>query len=121
MQAIAPFALAFVAEGASDAPVLAVTPPFAAISFIGFAAMRRPKNSTGRIKRSCDRMPPERAAFCSLHALGAGVLSRITAVVPAVIEVVVVEVIRILIVLHILAAAVVEQAMAVAAGVVRRR
>src|SRR6266851_932100 len=43
------------------------------------------------------------------------------AVVAAVIEVVVVEVIRILIVLHILAAAVVEQAMAVAAGVVAGR
>jgi hypothetical protein len=38
--------LAFVAERASDAAVLAVTAAFAAISFIGFAAMRRPKNST---------------------------------------------------------------------------
>src|SRR6266436_5496307 len=47
MQAIAPFALAFVAERASDAAVLAVTAAFAAISFIGFAAMGRPKNSTG--------------------------------------------------------------------------
>jgi MFS family permease len=47
MQAIAPFVLAFVAERASDAAVLAVTAAFAAISFIGFAAMRRPKNSTG--------------------------------------------------------------------------
>jgi MFS family permease len=46
MQAIAPFVLAFVAERASDAAVLAVTAAFAAISFIGFAAMRRPKNST---------------------------------------------------------------------------
>ena len=47
MQAIAPFALAFVAERASDAAVLAVAAAFAAISFIGFAAMGRPKNSTG--------------------------------------------------------------------------
>ena len=47
MQAIAPFVLAFVAERASDAAVLAVTAAFAAISFIGFAAMGRPKNSTG--------------------------------------------------------------------------
>jgi MFS family permease len=47
MQAIAPFALAFVAERASDAAVLAVTAAFAAISFIGFAAMGRPKNSPG--------------------------------------------------------------------------
>src|SRR6266478_4875180 len=46
MQAIAPFVLAFVAERASDAAVLAVTAAFAAISFIGFAAMRRPKNMT---------------------------------------------------------------------------
>ena len=46
MQAIAPFVLAFVAERASDAAVLAVTAAFAAISFISFAAMRRPKNST---------------------------------------------------------------------------
>ena len=47
MQAIAPFVLAFVAERASDAAVLAVTAAFAAISFIGFATMGRPKNSTG--------------------------------------------------------------------------
>ena len=47
MQAIAPFVLAFVAERVSDAAVLAVTAAFAAISFTGFAAMRRPKNSTG--------------------------------------------------------------------------
>ena len=46
MQAIAPFVLAFVAERASDAAVLAVTAAFATISFIGFAAMRRPRNST---------------------------------------------------------------------------
>jgi len=46
MQAIAPFVLAFVAERASDAAVIAVTAAFAAISFIAFAAMRRPKNST---------------------------------------------------------------------------
>ena len=46
MQAIAPFVLAFVAERASDAAVLAVTAAFATISFIGFAAMGRPKNST---------------------------------------------------------------------------
>ena len=47
MQAIAPFALAFVAERASDAAVLAVTAVFAAISFIGFAAMGRPKTQHG--------------------------------------------------------------------------
>jgi MFS family permease len=43
MQAIAPLALAFVAERSSDAAVLAVTAAFAAISFIAFAATRRPK------------------------------------------------------------------------------
>jgi Major Facilitator Superfamily len=43
MQAIAPLALAFVAEHASDPAVLAVVAGFAAISFIAFAAMRRPK------------------------------------------------------------------------------
>ena len=43
MQAMAPLALAFVAEHASDPTVLAVVAGFAAISFIAFAAMRRPK------------------------------------------------------------------------------
>jgi MFS family permease len=43
MQAIAPLVLAFVAERASDPAVLAVVAAFAATSFIGFAAMRRPK------------------------------------------------------------------------------
>jgi hypothetical protein len=43
MQAIAPFVLAFVAERASDPAVLAVVAAFAAISLIGFVAMRRPK------------------------------------------------------------------------------
>jgi MFS family permease len=43
MQAIAPFVLAFVAERASDPVVLAVVAAFAAISLIGFVAMRRPK------------------------------------------------------------------------------
>src|SRR5499433_3126005 len=42
MQAIAPFVLAFVAERASDAALLAVTAAFALISFAGFAAIRRP-------------------------------------------------------------------------------
>jgi MFS family permease len=43
MQAIAPLVLAFVAERTSDPMVLAVVAAFAAISFIGFAAVRRPK------------------------------------------------------------------------------
>jgi Major Facilitator Superfamily len=43
MQAIAPLALAFVAEHASDPAVLAVVAGFAAMSFIAFAVMRRPK------------------------------------------------------------------------------
>jgi hypothetical protein len=43
MQAIAPLVLAFVAERASDPAVLAVVAAFAATSFIGFVAMRRPK------------------------------------------------------------------------------
>jgi len=43
MQAIAPLVLAFVAERASDPMVLAVVAVFAATSFIGFAAVRRPK------------------------------------------------------------------------------
>ncbi|HEX2353168.1 MAG TPA: MFS transporter [Xanthobacteraceae bacterium] len=43
MQAIAPLALAFVAERAADPTVLAVVAAFAAISFIGFVAVRRPK------------------------------------------------------------------------------
>jgi Major Facilitator Superfamily len=47
MQAIAPLVLAFVAEGTSDPIVLAVVAAFAAISFIGFAAVRRPKPSPG--------------------------------------------------------------------------
>jgi Major Facilitator Superfamily len=42
MQAIAPLALAFVAERASDPAVLGTVAAFAAVSFIGFAAMRRP-------------------------------------------------------------------------------
>jgi MFS family permease len=45
MQAIAPLVLAFVAERASDPAVLAVVAAFAATSFIGFVAMRRPKAS----------------------------------------------------------------------------
>jgi MFS family permease len=45
MQAIAPLVLAFVAERASDPAVLAVVAAFAATSFIGFVAMRRPKVS----------------------------------------------------------------------------
>jgi hypothetical protein len=47
MQAIAPLVLAFVAEGTSDPIVLAVVAAFAAISFIGFAAVRRPKPRPG--------------------------------------------------------------------------
>jgi hypothetical protein len=43
MQAIAPLVLAFVAERASDPAVLGVVVAFAATSFVGFAAMRRPK------------------------------------------------------------------------------
>jgi len=43
MQAIAPLVLAFVAERTSDPMVLAVVAAFAATSFIGFAAVRRPK------------------------------------------------------------------------------
>ena len=43
MQAIAPLVLAFVAERTSDPAVLAVVAAFALISFIGLAAMRRPK------------------------------------------------------------------------------
>ena len=43
IQAIAPLVLAFVAERTSDPTVLAVVAAFAAISFIGFAAVRRPK------------------------------------------------------------------------------
>jgi MFS family permease len=43
MQAIAPLVLAFVAERASDPAVLGVVAAFAATSFAGFAAMRRPK------------------------------------------------------------------------------
>jgi len=43
MQAIAPLVLAFVAEHAADPTVLAVVAAFAAISFIGFSAVRRPK------------------------------------------------------------------------------
>jgi Major Facilitator Superfamily len=43
MQAIAPLVLAFVAERTSDPTVLAVVAAFAAISFIGFVAVRRPK------------------------------------------------------------------------------
>ncbi|HET7021461.1 MAG TPA: MFS transporter [Xanthobacteraceae bacterium] len=43
MQAIAPLVLAFVAERTSDPMVLVVVAAFAAISFIGFAAVRPPK------------------------------------------------------------------------------
>jgi MFS family permease len=43
MQAIAPLVLAFVAERTSDPMVLAVVAACAATSFIGFAAVRRPK------------------------------------------------------------------------------
>jgi hypothetical protein len=42
MQAIAPLALAFVAERTSDPAVLAVVAAFALIAFVGFAAMRKP-------------------------------------------------------------------------------
>jgi len=44
IQAIAPLVLAVVAERASDPMVLAVVAAFAAISFIAFAAVRRPKS-----------------------------------------------------------------------------
>ena len=44
MQAIAPLALAFVAERSCDAAVLAVAAAFATIAFIAFAAVRRPKD-----------------------------------------------------------------------------
>jgi MFS family permease len=50
MQAIAPLVLAFVAERSSDAAVLAVTAAFAAISFISFAAVRRPKALPGEAR-----------------------------------------------------------------------
>jgi MFS family permease len=43
MQAIAPLVLAFVAERTSDPTVLAVVAGFAAISFISFIAVRRPR------------------------------------------------------------------------------
>src|SRR6266850_8258948 len=42
MQAIAPLVLAFVAERTSDPAVLAVVAAFALVSFVGFAAVRRP-------------------------------------------------------------------------------
>jgi len=44
MQAIAPLALAFVAERSSDPAVLAVVAALAAISFAAFALIRRPAN-----------------------------------------------------------------------------
>src|SRR6516225_1026890 len=44
MQAVAPLALAFVAERSCDAAVLAVAAAFATIAFIAFAAVRRPKD-----------------------------------------------------------------------------
>src|SRR2546422_3891622 len=50
MQAIAPFVLAFVAERASDAAVLAVTAAVATISFIAFTAVRRPKALPGKAR-----------------------------------------------------------------------
>ena len=43
MQAIAPLVLAFVAERASDPAVLAAAAGAALISFIGLAAIRKPK------------------------------------------------------------------------------
>ncbi len=46
MQAIAPLALAFVAERTSDPAVLAVVAAFALIAFIGFVAMRKPATSS---------------------------------------------------------------------------
>jgi hypothetical protein len=48
MQAIAPLVLAFVAERTSDPTVLALVAAFAAISFIGFVAVRRPKPPPGK-------------------------------------------------------------------------
>ncbi len=48
MQAIAPLVLAFVAERAADPAVLAVVAAFAATSFVGFAAMRRPAAASAR-------------------------------------------------------------------------
>jgi MFS family permease len=50
MQAIAPLALAFVAERSCDAAVLAVTAAFATIAFIAFAAVRRPKALPGKAR-----------------------------------------------------------------------
>jgi len=50
MQAIAPLALAFVAERSCDAAVLAVTAAFATIAFIAFAAVRRPKALAGKAR-----------------------------------------------------------------------
>jgi hypothetical protein len=47
MQAIAPLALAFVAERASDPAVLAVVAAFAAAAFIAFVAVRRPRAPSG--------------------------------------------------------------------------
>ena len=49
MQAIAPLVLALVAERVSDPAVLALVATFALISFIGLAAIRRPRNDVGRI------------------------------------------------------------------------
>jgi MFS family permease len=48
MQAIAPLVLALVAERTSDPTVLAVVAAFAAVSFIGFVAVRRPKPPPGK-------------------------------------------------------------------------
>ncbi|MCC6889553.1 MAG: MFS transporter [Hyphomicrobiales bacterium] len=45
MQAIAPLVLAFVAEHASDPAVLMLVALFAVVSFVGFAAIRRPAPS----------------------------------------------------------------------------
>ncbi len=45
MQAIAPLVLAFVAERTSDPAVLAVVAAFALMSFVGLAAIRRPRVS----------------------------------------------------------------------------
>ena len=42
MQAIAPLVLAFIAERTSDPAALVVVAAFALVSFVGFAAIRRP-------------------------------------------------------------------------------
>src|SRR6266702_3692982 len=57
MQAIAPLALAFVAERSCDTAVLAVTAAFATIAFIAFTAVRRPKALPGKAR---SRSPSQR-------------------------------------------------------------